>query len=133
MAEPGHHRYGLRMLTGLDAQENQARRLLNDIASYRGYLEEKEGKKVTTTVAASRWLRDVYDKVMRLMPPELADRLSPAEVFHEVLEHRWFLSELAGRDVGTTAAARSYFEEVLPKAPEQLVPVGTVGIGPSVR
>ncbi len=56
VAEPGHHRVRLRMLTGLDAQENQARRLLNDIASYRGYLEEKEGKQVTTTVAASRWL-----------------------------------------------------------------------------
>ena len=67
---------------------------------------------------------------MRLMPPELADRLSPAEVFHEVLEHRWFLSELAGRDVGTTAAARSYFEEVLPTAPEQLAPVGTVELAP---
>ena len=123
VAEPGHRRHNLRMLTGLDAQENQARRLLNDIAAYRGYLEEKEGKRVTTTVAASRWLRDVYDKVMRLMPPQLSTRLSPAEVFHEVLEHRWFLSEQAGRDVGTTVAARSYFEDVLPKVPEQLVQV----------
>jgi Domain of unknown function (DUF4032) len=130
VAEPGHHRYRLRLLTGLDVQENQARRLLNDIASYRGYLEEKEGKKVTTTVAASRWLRDVFDKVMKLMPRELADRLSPAEVFHEVLEHRWFLSELAGRDVGTTVAARSYFEEVLPKVPEQLVAIGTTDFAP---
>jgi tRNA A-37 threonylcarbamoyl transferase component Bud32 len=130
VAEPGHHRHRLRMLTGLDVQENQARRLLNDIASYRGYLEEKEGKKVTSTVAASRWLRDVYDKALRLMPPELADRLSPAEVFHQVLEHRWFLSELAGRDVGTTVAARSYFDEVLPTVPEQLVSVGTVELAP---
>ncbi len=72
-------------------------------------------------VAASRWLHDVYDKVMALMPPELASRLAPAEVFHEVLEHRWFLSEQAGRDIGTTAAARSYFENVLPSAPAQLV------------
>lgn len=130
VAEPGHHRHNLRMLTGLDAQENQARRLLNDIASYRGFLEKKEGKKVPTLVAASQWLRDVYDKVMNLMPPELADRLSPAEVFHEVLEHRWFLSELAGRDVGTTAAARSYFEEVLPKVPEQLVAAATTDLAP---
>jgi Domain of unknown function (DUF4032)/Lipopolysaccharide kinase (Kdo/WaaP) family len=130
VAEPGHHRHTLRMLTGIDAQENQARRLLNDIAGYRGYLEEKEGKRVTTTVAASRWLRDVYDKVMRLMPPELSTRLSPAEVFHEVLEHRWFLSEQAGRDVGTTVAARSYFQDVLPTVPEQLAPVSPRPISP---
>jgi hypothetical protein len=41
-------------------------------------------------------------------------------VFHEILEHRWYMSELAGRDVGTTAAARSYFERVLPEVPEPL-------------
>jgi len=47
-------------------------------------------------------------------------------VFHEVLEHRWFLSESAGRDVGTTAAARSYFANVLPTVPEHLVSVSPV-------
>lgn len=123
VAEPGHHRFVLRTLTGLDAQENQARRLINDIASFRGHLEKQSGKKVPMTVAASRWLHDVYDKVMGLMPPELSTRLPPAEVFHEVLEHRWFLSEQAGRDIGTTAAARSYFETVLPSVPEQLVSI----------
>jgi hypothetical protein len=121
VAEPGHHRYNLRMLTGLDVQENQARRLLNDIASYRGHLERQTGKRVPMTVAASRWLADVYDKVMGLMPAELSHRLEPAEVFHEVLEHRWFLSEQAGRDIGTTAAARSYFANILPTVPEQLL------------
>ena len=47
-------------------------------------------------------------------------RLSPAEIFHEVLEHRWYMSEQAGRDVGTTAAAKAYFEQVLPAAPEPM-------------
>ena len=45
---------------------------------------------------------------------------APAEIFHEVLEHRWYMSEAAGRDVGTTAAARDYFEQVLPAVPEPL-------------
>ncbi|HUB70073.1 MAG TPA: DUF4032 domain-containing protein [Acidimicrobiales bacterium] len=121
VAEPGHHRLTLRTLTGLDAQENQAGRLLNDIASFRGHLEKEGGSKVAMTVAASRWLRDVFDKVIGLMPPELANRLPPAEVFHEVLEHRWFLSEQAGRDIGTTAAARDYFKNILPSVPEPLL------------
>lgn len=125
VAEPGHHRLSLRTLTGLDVQENQARRLLNDIAAFRGYLEKQTGQRVPMTVAASRWLRDVYDKVMALMPAELAHRLPPAEVFHEVLEHRWFLSEKAGRDIGTTAAALDYFLHVLPSVPEQFVSVVT--------
>jgi hypothetical protein len=32
------------------------------------------------------------------------------------------MSEAAGRDVGTTAAARDYFEQVLPAAPEPMQP-----------
>ena len=47
------------------------------------------------------------------IPARLLGRLAPAEVFHEILEHRWFLSEIEGEDVGTTAAAQSYFDTVL--------------------
>ena len=54
------------------------------------------------------------------IPPELAGRLAPAEVFHEVLEHRWFLSEQAQRDVGTAEAAQSYFPTVLPQTPREV-------------
>ena len=35
VAEPGQHRRELFRLTGLEVQENQARRLLNDLRSYR--------------------------------------------------------------------------------------------------
>ena len=44
VVEPGHHRRRLLMLTGLHAQENQARRLLNDIARFRAQLEKEEGR-----------------------------------------------------------------------------------------
>jgi hypothetical protein len=72
-------------------------------------------------VAASRWLGEVYEPVLAGVPAELRGRLDDAEVFHEVLEHRWFLSEQAGRDIGTTAAARDYIDRVLPDVPEELV------------
>jgi hypothetical protein len=130
VAEPGRHRQSLRALTGLDVQENQARRLLNDMNSFRANFEKRTGQRVSTTAAASRWLGEVYDKVMALMPADLATRLPQAEVFHEVLEHRWFLSEQAGRDIGTTAAARDYFAKVLPSVPEQLVSVSSDDVMP---
>ena len=41
-------------------------------------------------------------------------------MFHEILEHRWFLSEQAGKDVGTTAAAKSYVTRILPRTPSTL-------------
>ncbi|GAA4738064.1 DUF4032 domain-containing protein [Modestobacter marinus] len=120
VAEPGQHRRELVRLTGLEVQENQAQRLLNDLWSYRAYLEQRGGRPVPETVAGHRWLTEVYQPVVGAVPDELAGRLEPAEVFHEVLEHRWFLSEQAGFDVGTWAAVRSYVQHVLPRTPVQL-------------
>ena len=120
VAESGHHSRQLFLRTGLTAEENQARRLLNDIASYRAYLEQQRGHPVSEMVAASQWLGDVYDPVIAAIPAELGGRLPPAEIFHEILEHRWYMSEAAGTDVGTQAAAWSYFQTVLPDVPELL-------------
>ena len=120
VAEPGQHRRELFRLTGLEAQEGQARRLLNDIRAYRAYLEQKTKAPVPESVAGHRWLAEVYQPVVGAIPPELVGRLAPAEVFHEVLEHRWFLSERAGRDVGTRSATQSYLSTVLPKTPEEM-------------
>ena len=120
VAESGRHSSDLFRRTGISADENQARRLLNDIASFRGYLEQNEGRPVSESVAARRWLEEVYDPVVTAIPAGLRRRLAPPEVFHEILEHRWYLSEQAGRDVGTTAAATSYFDTVLPQVPEPL-------------
>ncbi len=118
VAESGHFARRLFLRTGIDAGENQARRLLNDIAGFRAYLEQKEGHPVSEIVAANRWLEEIYDPVIATIPAELRSRLAPAEIFHEVLEHRWYLSEAAGRDIGTTAAAQDYVEQVLPAVPE---------------
>lgn len=120
VAEPGHHRRLLYMRTGLDVEENQARRLLNDIASFRGFLETRERHPLPDAVVSNRWLAEVFDPILAAIPQHLRERLQPAEVFHEILEHRWYLSEAAGRDVGTTAAAKSYFATVLPAVPEHL-------------
>ena len=120
VAESGHHSRQLFLRTGIAAEENQARRLLNDIASFRAYLEQKTGHPVSDIVAANQWLIEVYEPVVNGIPAELRGRLTAPEIFHEILEHRWYMSEAAGTDVGTTAAARSYFATVLPAVPELL-------------
>ncbi|NYJ07762.1 DUF4032 domain-containing protein [Petropleomorpha daqingensis] len=130
VAEPGRHRRELLALTGLDVWENQARRLLADIASFRGWMEQVQGKRVPMHAAATRWLRDVYQPVMVMVPPELRTRLDEAEIFHEILEHRWFLSEAAGRDVGTTAAAEDYITNVLPNVPDDLLTPPAAALNP---
>jgi hypothetical protein len=129
VAETGQHRREFFRLTGLEVGEQQARRLLNDLRSFRAWLEQRAGRSVPETVAGHRWVSEVYQPIVDSVPPDLIGRLAPAEIFHEILEHRWFLSERAGRDVGTTAAARSYFETVLPQTPRDVTtPSATVGL-----
>jgi hypothetical protein len=135
VAETGHDSRRLFLRTGIDARERQARRLLNDMAAFRAWLEQKQGRPVSEVVAANRWLEEVWDPVVAAIPGDLRDRLPPAEVFSEVLEHRWYMSEAAGRDVGTTAATRDYIKHVLPAAPDPLstgAPTGPLEIiGPA--
>jgi Domain of unknown function (DUF4032)/Lipopolysaccharide kinase (Kdo/WaaP) family len=119
VVEPGHHQRRLLMLTGLHVQENQARRLLNDLYAFKAYLERKEGRQLPESVVAYRWLSEVFEAAIAAVPPDLRPKLEPAELFHEILEHRWYLSEEAGRDVGLDAAVRSYVDTVLRTAPDE--------------
>jgi hypothetical protein len=116
VVEPGHHVRTLQALTGLEVQENQARRLLGDIARYRTELETSGGGPVPETIAANRWLIDVFEPTIAAVPRALRGRLEPAELFHQVLDHRWYLSEAAGRDVGLSEAVASFVGTVLPNA-----------------
>ena len=121
VVDAGHHSRRLIRLTGLDVEENQARRLLNDLDAYRAELglprEDEE-------LVAHRWVSEVFEPVVGAVPRELRGKLEPAQVFHEVLEHRWFLSELAGGDVGLMSAARSYVPNVLAHKPDEKAVLG---------
>ncbi len=119
VVEPGHHRRRLLEMTGLRAQENQARRLLNDLARYRAHLEEEAGRPLPTSVAAARWLVDVFEPAVAAIPPELWTKREAAEVFHELLEHRWFISQQEGKDVGLLPAVDRYVDEVLRTVPDE--------------
>ncbi len=113
LVEEGHHARELKRLTGLNVQENQARRLLNDIASYGAYLSRTEGRVPPPAVTAARWISEVYGPIVARIPKELQGRLEPAELFHELLEHRYYLSEAAGYEVDNDAGLASYIENVL--------------------
>ena len=116
VVDAGHHARRLLRLAGLDVEENQARRLLNDLDSYRAATGQKDEPE---ELVAHDWLAEVFQPVVRTVPKELRGKLEPAEVFHEVLEHRWFLSEQAGCDVGLLPAAEDYVEEVLKHKPDE--------------
>ena len=76
-------------------------------------------------MAANRWLTEVYDPVVGAIPADLRDRLDEVEVFHEILEHRWFLSEADGSGHRHHRGRADYFAGILPAVPHDL----TVGSG----
>ncbi|MET8048299.1 MULTISPECIES: DUF4032 domain-containing protein [unclassified Streptosporangium] len=116
VVDAGHHQRRLLRLTGLDVEENQARRLLNDLDCFRvsyGLRHEDEA------IVAHRWLAEVFQPTVEAVPQNLRGKLEPAQFFHEVLDHRWFLSEEAGNDVGLPAAVNSYVKNILVFKPDE--------------
>jgi hypothetical protein len=119
LVEEGHHSRELARRTGVSVQENQARRLLNDIAAFGAWLEHRDGAPVPAAEAAFRWLKEVYEPAIARVPEPLRSRREPAELFHGMLRHRDALSERAGHQVGNEAAMDSYVAGVLPGLPDE--------------
>ena len=112
VVDAGYANRKLLRLTGLDVQENQARRLLNDLDAYRASTW-REGEDLE--IVATDWMREVFEPTVRMIPREYRSQIEPAQFFHEVLDHRWFLAEKAGHDVPMAEAVQSYVENVLPQ------------------
>ncbi|HLT84121.1 MAG TPA: DUF4032 domain-containing protein [Phototrophicaceae bacterium] len=116
VVDAGHHHRRLMRLTGLDVQENQARRMLNDLDAFRA-ATDRQGEE--EEFVAHDWLARVFEPTVRAIPRDLRGKLEPAEIFHEVLEHRWFISQQQERDVPLPEAVQSYIDNVLRHRPDE--------------
>lgn len=125
VVDAGHHSRRLLRLTGLDVGENQARRLLNDLDGFRAATDRQADDE---ELVAHDWLTTVYVPVTTAVPRDLTAKLEPAEVFHEVLEHRWYMAEHAKHDIPIEDAIADYLRSVLPGKPDeaQIVGIDTV-------
>lgn len=123
VVDAGHHARRLLLLTGLDVEENQARRLLNDIDQFK-LSHARPG--ADEEVLAHQWLSEVFEPVVGAVPTEYTGRLEPAELFHEVLEHRWYMSEKQGGDVELIAAVRSYVSDILANRRDEEALIGAI-------
>lgn len=122
VVDAGHHSRRLLGLTGLDVEENQARRLLNDLDSYRAATDRQGDDEA---LVAHDWLTRIYEPATLSIPAELRAKLEPAEIFHEILEHRWYMAERVGHDVPIEDAIAEYLREVLPSKPDEQSVLGT--------
>jgi hypothetical protein len=121
VVDAGHHQGRMMRLTGLHMHENQARRLLNDLDTFRALTNPDEDEQIV----AHQWVREVYEAVLRRIPREQRGKYEAPELVHEVLQHRWYASERAGRDVGLAWAADDYVAHHLTHAPDEAAVLGS--------
>ena len=110
VVDAGHHQRRLLRLTGLDVEENQARRLLNDMDEFKARVSRLGSDE---DMVAHEWLTRVFEPVVKAIPWDLRAKLEPAEVFHQVLEHRWYMSQARGQSVPIAEVLSSYVDTVL--------------------
>ncbi|WP_255947103.1 DUF4032 domain-containing protein [Streptomyces odontomachi] len=128
VVDAGHHQRQLLRLTGLDTEENQARRLLRDLECWmatqddyapgdpatrsRTHADPAGAQGARPEVLAHRWVREVFRPTVRAVPEEHRRGLDPAELYHELLEHHWYLSQRSQHDVALDAAVADYVRTV---------------------
>lgn len=108
---PDYHKEKVSALMGIEVEEFQAKRLL---ASFDRYYSRIAEPRPPREEVAEQWMEEVFRHVVGQVPISLRGRIEEAQLFHEVLEHRWYLGERAGKDVGLDFATQDYIAQVLP-------------------
>jgi len=139
------HRDQLLELTGLEAEEFQARKLMNEIREQRAILSQVRNEDVPIEAASYHWLVNIYQLVVNQLQSLINERqkllhsqpgtedivkadlprsndldisiVDPIELYCQVLEHKWYLSEQAEHDVGHLVAVEDYLRYMVKRKP----------------
>ena len=115
VSDRNFHRDQLHALTGIEAEEKQAQQIVNEIQELKAALTQKNKRSFSLAVAAYHWLEHIFQPFLEQLTPIIdAGVLSRTEIYCQILEHKWFLSEKAKRDVGFQAALEDYLLKFSP-------------------
>jgi hypothetical protein len=106
-----YHRHQLHNLTGLSVEEHQAQQMLNEIRDMRAQLSRSRNQSVSLSAAAYDWQHQRYHPAAEKLAPLVGARGEPAELYCQLLEHKWFLSEREKGDVGFERALEDYLAQ----------------------
>lgn len=118
VVDAGHYHRQIMRLTGMDVGEEQARRMLDDMDTYRA-IHNLGGMPIE--MVAHQWLQEAFMPVVQAVPDDLAQKLEPAQIFHELLEHRWFLAQQRQSNVPLDEVIESYLTKVLAEKQDEAV------------
>jgi hypothetical protein len=109
-----YHRVKLKELTGVDALENQARQILDDLYYFqaKAHIEEPTLKALTSV----QWRVGEFEPMLQRMV-KLGDAIDPIQAYCDLLHFRYIKSAGAGQDIGTEAAFEGWMEAGRPGFP----------------
>jgi hypothetical protein len=110
VADRSFHHNQLLTLTGIDAEERQARQMMNEVQEFKAKLSQEKKRSTPLSVAAFNWLNTIYQPTINQITASIDSKLSSPELYCQVLEHKWLLSERACHDVGHSTATDDYIK-----------------------
>jgi hypothetical protein len=114
------YRDQLLSLTGLEAEEMQARQMMNEIQEIKATLSQQDNRSMFLSAAAFYWLENVFQPIAIQLRSLVGENQSLAELYCQVLEHKWFLSERLQHDVGHQFAVEDYLRNIVGVDPSQI-------------
>jgi hypothetical protein len=116
VSDRNFHSNQLMEITGLHAEDRQAQQILNEINERKANMSQVDSPNITLKTVADYWLENVYKPVAVKLQSFIDSKsqldLSPdlIELYCQVLEHKWYLSERAQHDVGHQAAVDDFIQ-----------------------
>lgn len=112
VADRHYHHDLLHSLTGIEAEEMQARQLVNEIQEYRISKSEDLHRSLSLSSAAYQWISDLFRPYSAELLEMDNSGLDAVDLYCELLDHKWYLSERAQRDVGHEATLKDFQSSV---------------------
>jgi hypothetical protein len=117
VSDRNFHRNQLMEITGLYAEDRQAQLIINEIHELRAHLAQSVNPNITLEATAFNWLEHTYKPVIEQLKPLIKNKAhpkfnrNPVELYCQVLEHKWYLSERAKRDVGLQVTVEDFIKQ----------------------
>jgi tRNA A-37 threonylcarbamoyl transferase component Bud32 len=117
VSDRNFHRDQLLEITGIHAEERQAQQILNEINEIRAHQSQINSSEITLQNAVNFWKEEIFNPVVEKLTTRIQAKSLPSkkidiiELYCQVLEHKWYLSERAQHDVGHQAAVDDFIQQ----------------------
>lgn len=107
VTEKSYYKNELKNLTSISAEETQAKIIYNSILEFKADIEANLHKNFPFKTIAHQWMDSIYKFTLNQIGIDESDINAP-QIFCQILEHKWLLSEKNSRDVGLMLTISDY-------------------------